>query len=96
MLAGADNPMIEGLSSSWAYVDDVTAVPRALAGAITAANRQRYTYAAPPHVAALMREGSEVWNVLEALRDHPKHGPRELVAWLHAIAGALRGQPAAT
>ena len=96
MLAGADNPMVEGLSSTWAYVDDVKALPHALASAITAANAQPHSYAAPPHVAALMREGSVVWDVLEALREHPKHGPGELIAWLHAIARALHGQPAPT
>jgi nucleoside 2-deoxyribosyltransferase len=94
MLAGADNPMVEGLSSTWSYVDDVKAVPHALATAITAANGQPHSYAAPPHVAALMSEGSEVWNVLETLREHPKHGPEELIAWLHAIEKALHGQPA--
>jgi nucleoside 2-deoxyribosyltransferase len=96
MLAGADNPMVQGLSSSWAYVEDVKAIPQALAGAIAAADGQSYTYAAPPHVAGLMHEGSEVWDVLETLREHPKHGPEELIAWVHAIARALERQPART
>jgi hypothetical protein len=87
---------VQGLSSTWAYVEDVTAVPKALAAAVAAAAGQPYTYEPPSHVGALMREGNEVWDVLEALREHPKHHPDELVAWLHAIARALHGQPAAT
>jgi nucleoside 2-deoxyribosyltransferase len=96
MLAGADNPMVQGLSSSWTYCEHVKDVPHALGSAIAAADGQPYTYDPPSHIAALMREGNEVWDVLEALRDHPKDSPEEVVAWLHAIARALHRQPAAT
>ena len=34
MLAGADNPMVEGLSTSWSYVDNAAAVPAAVAAAV--------------------------------------------------------------
>jgi nucleoside 2-deoxyribosyltransferase len=94
MLAGADNPMVQGLSSTWAYVDDVKAVPQAVTTAVAAASKQPYSFAGPPHVAALMREGNEVWDVLETLREMPKDSPEKLWAWLLKIWHALHGQPA--
>ena len=36
MLAGADNPMVQGLSSTWEYQSDVTALPAAVATAVGA------------------------------------------------------------
>jgi nucleoside 2-deoxyribosyltransferase len=92
MLAGADNPMVEGLSSIWAYVNEASAVAPALAKAIAAA--KPYTYNPPPNVASLMSEGKLVWDVLETLRGHPTETPAELVAWLNAIGKALVAQPA--
>jgi nucleoside 2-deoxyribosyltransferase len=94
MLAGADNPMVEGLSSIWAYVGDLPSLPQAVATAVATASKAPSTYTAPPHVASLMKEGSEVWDVLEALRGHPMDTPEELVAWLHAIGKRLLGKPA--
>lgn len=92
MLAGADNPMVEGMSSIWAYVDEASAVPPALAKAIAAA--KPYTYSGPPNVTSLMREGNEVWDVLETLRGHPTDTPAELIVWLNAIGKALVAHPA--
>src|SRR3954447_19767601 len=70
MLAGADNPMVTGLSSSWKYVDAVAGVPPAVKAAVTGA--KPYAYAGPPNVVALIQEGGEVWDVLEVLREMPK------------------------
>jgi nucleoside 2-deoxyribosyltransferase len=92
MLAGADNPMVEGLSSIWAYVDEVDAVPPAVAKAVAAA--KPYTHSAPPNVASLVSEGNTVWDVLETLRGHPTETPAELAAWLNAIGKALVAHPA--
>jgi nucleoside 2-deoxyribosyltransferase len=92
MLAGADNPMVEGLSSIWAYVNETKAVAPAVAKAVAAT--KPYTYSPPPNVASLMNEGKEVWDVLETLRGHPTETAAELVAWLNAIAKALVAEPA--
>jgi nucleoside 2-deoxyribosyltransferase len=91
MLAGADNPMVEGLSTTWSYVEDVTAVPQAAAAAVAAASKQSYSYAGPPNVAGLISEGEEIWEVLEGLRHLPTDTPEQLVAWLMAIGKALAG-----
>ena len=53
MLAGTDNPMVEGLSGSWSYTDDASAVPAAIAAAVAAFAKQPYTYAPPPNVAGV-------------------------------------------
>jgi nucleoside 2-deoxyribosyltransferase len=92
MLAGADNPMIEGLSSTWAYVAEVEEVPKALAKAIAAA--KPYSYSAPPNVASLVSEGNAVWDVLETLRGQPLETWAQLAKWVNAIGKALAGHPA--
>jgi hypothetical protein len=91
MLAGADNPMVEGLSTSWSYVDDVKALPKAVAAAVAGARKQPYSYAGPPNVAGLMTEGNKVWDVLDGLRDLQKETPEQWVEWLFAIAKELLG-----
>ncbi|MEA2418477.1 MAG: hypothetical protein QOE60_683 [Thermoleophilaceae bacterium] len=91
MLAGADNPMVEGLSTSWSYVGGAAAVPKAVSAAVAAMAKQPYTYAGPPNVAALMGEGKEVWDVLEGARALPKETPEQWIEWLFAIAKELLG-----
>lgn len=91
MLAGADNPMVEGLSTSWSYVGQVQDLPAAVAAAVAGVAKQPYSYAGPPNVAALMGEGKKVWDVLEGLRELPKETPEQWVEWLLAIAKELLG-----
>jgi nucleoside 2-deoxyribosyltransferase len=91
MLAGADNPMVEGLSTSWSYVDGAAAVPKAIATAVAGMTKQPYAYAGPPNVAALMGEGKEVWDVLEGLRKLPKETPEQWIEWILQIAKELLG-----
>jgi nucleoside 2-deoxyribosyltransferase len=89
MLAGTDNPMVEGLSSTWSYVSELTDLPKAVTTAVAAAAKQPYTYTGPPNVEALILEGGKVWQVLEDSRHMPKDTPEELIAWLKAIAKDL-------
>jgi nucleoside 2-deoxyribosyltransferase len=89
MLAGADNPMVEGLSTSWSYVGNAAAVPPAITTAVAEMSKQKYAYAGPPNVAALMGEGKEVWDVLEGLRELPKETPEQWIEWLLKIAEEL-------
>jgi len=56
-----------------------------------------YAYTGPPNVAGLIKEGGEVWDVLEGLREMPKETPEQLFAWLvkigeHLIAGDMSGR----
>jgi nucleoside 2-deoxyribosyltransferase len=96
MLAGADNPMVEGLSTSWSYVDGAAAVPKAVTAAVAAMTKQPYAYAGPPNVAALMGEGKEVWDVLEGLRKLPKETPEQWIEWILQIAKELLGDGKST
>jgi nucleoside 2-deoxyribosyltransferase len=90
MLAGTDNPMVEGLSTTWSYVDKLPDLPAAVAAAVAATAKQPYTYAGPPNVEALILEGAKIWQVLEDTR-MPTDTPEELIAWLKAIAEDLLG-----
>jgi hypothetical protein len=89
MLAGADNPMVEGLSTIWSYVDGAKAVPPAITAAVASASKHPYSYAGPPNVAGLIAEGEEVWDVLEGLRHMPTNTPQQLAAWVMAIGEQL-------
>jgi nucleoside 2-deoxyribosyltransferase len=89
MLAGADNPMVEGLSTVWSYTEDVKGVAAAMEATVAKTAAQSYTYAGPPGVEGLIKEGQEVWDVLEAIRDLPKDTPEDLVKWLAEIAKRL-------
>ena len=101
MLANADNPMIEGLSSTWSYVDDVAKVPAALGAAIAAAPAG--TFAPLPHIASLLHQGSDIWDVLQRLRgrrnvvDAQRESAEDLVGLLNAMHHELssQGSPAA-
>jgi nucleoside 2-deoxyribosyltransferase len=92
MLAGADNPMVQGLSSTWTYVGEAKALPPAMAKAVAAA--APYAYSPPANVASLVSEGKLIWETLEDLRGMPTETPDELAAFLKKIGEALAKQPA--
>jgi nucleoside 2-deoxyribosyltransferase len=83
MLAGTDNPMVQGLSSTWSYEDALTALPATLASAVSGA--APYQYSPPANISSLIQEGSRVWDVLEALRGMPTDTDAELATWLSGI-----------
>jgi nucleoside 2-deoxyribosyltransferase len=88
MLSGADNPMIEGLTGTWSYADDVPSIAPLLKTAIQGA--KQYTYAPPPNVAAQIAEGEDVWTVLSDMRAMPSD-PGDLIKWLEELAKQLLG-----
>jgi nucleoside 2-deoxyribosyltransferase len=95
MLAGADNPMIEGLSSTWSYVDAVDKIPAAVAAAVSARRGVAYSYRGPANVAGLMTEGSKVWDVMQLIRHLPQESDADMVAWLNALGTEMLAKPAA-
>ena len=62
-------------------------MPQAVKAAVAAI--KPYDYAGPPNVAALIKDGEEVWDVLEGLRDVPKDTPKQLFDWLVKIGEHL-------
>jgi nucleoside 2-deoxyribosyltransferase len=96
ILDGTDNPMVQGLSSTWTYVEDVQGLTKALGEAIDAANL--YAYDPPPNIAALRREGEAVWNALQKVREMPLESEAELKQWLETISKEVEatGAPAVT
>jgi nucleoside 2-deoxyribosyltransferase len=95
MLAGEDNPMVSGLSSTWSYVDSVEKIPAAVAAAVSARRGGAFAYRGPANVAALMHEGSLVWDVMKFVRHLPHETDEEMVAWLNALGAAMPAKPAA-
>jgi hypothetical protein len=88
MLSGADNPMVEGLTGTWSYAEDVPSIAPALKTAIAGA--KPYTYAPPPNVAAQIAEGEKVWNVLSTMRAMPSD-PVDLIKWVEELYKELTG-----
>lgn len=68
MLAGTDNPMIEGLSSTWSYVNNTTDIVPALNERIAAQQPDDYVYTPPPNVGLVMELGSTIANPDSPLR----------------------------
>ncbi|MEA2376118.1 MAG: hypothetical protein QOI45_1227 [Thermoleophilaceae bacterium] len=91
ILNGTDNPMVEGLSGTWSYVDDVKDLPAAVTAAVAATAKQPYTYAGPPNVEALVLEGGEVWDVLQLVHHLPTETPEQMITWLTTIGQHLIG-----
>ena len=95
MLAGTDNPMINGLAPGWSYVNDVAKLPAALGAAIATTNGHASAYTAPANVAAQITLGGKVWDVVEDLRGKPTDTDEGLLAWIAAFAKEMEAQPAA-
>lgn len=68
LLAGTDNPMIEGLSSTWTYVHDTTEIVPALQKRIAAQEGSDYVYTPPPVVGLVLEVGSSVADKNSKLR----------------------------
>ncbi len=81
MVGGVDNPMVEGLSSTWTYVDTVEAIPPALGEAVTTFEKDAgEPYAAPPNVASVIEQGEQVFTWLVDNR-MPRDDLEELTRW---------------
>lgn len=83
MLAGTDNPMVEGLSGTWTYAGDTTAIVPALQAQIAAAAGAPYVYTPPPQVGLVIALGAAVAD--------PKSDLRQILA---AIGAAPDGNAA--
>ncbi len=68
MLAGQDNPMIEGLSSTWTYVNNTSEIVPALEKRIAAQSVGGYVYTPPPGIGLIIELGSELSDPQAALR----------------------------
>ncbi|NOD88759.1 MULTISPECIES: nucleoside 2-deoxyribosyltransferase [unclassified Ruegeria] len=68
MLAGTDNPMIEGLSTSWTYVHDTVDIVPALQARIAAQSDADYVYTPPSVVGLVLEVGSSVADKNSKLR----------------------------
>lgn len=83
MLAGEDNPMIEGLSSTWTYVSETSEIVPALEERIAAQSVGNYVYTPPPGIGLILELGTELAD--------PQAGLRRILA---KIAAAPTGSKA--
>ncbi len=70
-LNGYDNPMLSGLSYTWAYIDSIPKIPDALkkiSNEIEKSGVNPYINSKPPRVQALVDAGKEIWDILQIIR----------------------------
>jgi hypothetical protein len=66
MLGGMDNPMVSGLAMNWQTAADPTALPQAIAAAVSTMGDDSYTPA--KHLLNVNTLGSAVWDAMPATR----------------------------
>jgi hypothetical protein len=91
MLAGWDNPLVQGLSSQWAYVNDVAMVPVALAAATTAMAKLKGPGAQPgPRLVAVAALGAEVWKRVGSLHTVATKSPKVIYSTVSKMETQLK------
>ncbi len=91
MLAGWDNPLVQGLSTQWTYVNAVPKVPAALAKSVAALGKLKGSPAQPgPHVSAVVALGQQVWNSIGTLHKVAKSSPAAIYAAVTKMDAQLK------
>jgi hypothetical protein len=91
MLAGWDNPLVQGLSTQWSYVDAVPKVPAALAKAVVAQGQLKGPPAqAGPHLNAAAALGQEIWNTIGSLHRVAKASPAGIYSAVTKLEAQLK------
>lgn len=90
MLGGFDNPMVQGLSTNWRYVADVTTLPAAVSTAVAATAAQQGTaFVAGPHLDAVLKLGEAVWGLVPQLHAASNDTPAQIYAAVQALEKLL-------
>ncbi len=90
MLGGFDNPMVQGLSTTWQYVDDVTKVPAAVSAAIAATAAQKgAAFVAGPHLQAVLTLGEAVWGLVPEMHAASNDTPAQIYAAVQGLEKVL-------
>jgi nucleoside 2-deoxyribosyltransferase len=90
LLAGQDNPMIEGLSSTWSYTKSARGIAAAMRVAVDKAEAMKnarpsnWVKGFPPQVKAVVEYGEKVWDFRKA---NPSVGEsiEEALTWLNKL-----------
>lgn len=91
IIAGNDNPMVQGLSSTWLYATTFEQIPGVLKSAVAATQKAgTYTYKPPAHVAAVVELGHAVWDFLQVIH-WINATDAELLSLVEKLAGEFRG-----
>ncbi len=71
MLAGRDNPLLQGLSYTWKYAEDINQIPSLLSALIDDLQPESpggYTYVPHPRVGRIIAAGAFIWDALHPVR----------------------------
>lgn len=84
ILGGFDNPMVEGLTTTWQYVDDMDLIPAALAAAVADRPvRKKSSYCR--HLDAVIALGASVWEEIDLIHQAPDLPPEKLYEQVHEL-----------
>jgi nucleoside 2-deoxyribosyltransferase len=90
ILGGTDNPMVQGLTSNWSYVDDLTQLPDAVTAAVATKTRLNGAAFVPgPHLRAVLDLGSAVWNMIDQIHASSNDTAEQLYKDVQALESAL-------
>ena len=90
MLGGFDDPMVQGLSTIWQYVSEVTKVPEAVSAALAANAALKGTaFSAGPHLDAVLKLGAAVWGLVPEMHAASNDTPAQLYAAVQALEKLL-------
>jgi nucleoside 2-deoxyribosyltransferase len=91
MLGNQDNPMVQGLSTKWAYVDKVAAIPSALDAAVAAeSGLSGPGFQAGPRLAATITLGEAIWNQIDMIRQVSGASPAQIYTTVKQMEAQLR------
>jgi nucleoside 2-deoxyribosyltransferase len=83
MLAGWDNPLVQGLSTHWSYIDDTTKLPAALNKALAATAKQKGLPAqSGPRLQATVELGQSIWGSIDMLQKISTASPKVIYTTL--------------
>ena len=90
MLAGWDNPLVQGLSTQWTYVNDAAKIPAALGKAVTATARLKGLPAqSGARLQAVVDLGQEIWGSIAMLHKASAGTPRAIHSTLAKFEAKL-------
>jgi len=90
-LGGWDNPLVQGLSTQWAYVNSVAKVPAAVAKALTLQGKLKGPAATPgPRLTAVAELGAAVWANVKTLQTTANKSPKVIFSTVAKLQVQLK------
>jgi len=91
MLGGQDNPLVQGLSTQWQYVSEVTAIPAALDAAVSAQSALGGSaFQGGARLTATVELGEAVWNEIGEIHKVSGATPEKIYETVVKMEKALK------